>query len=801
MITSEMAFAVSCRLSFILLIIMLPISATAQSSRNVTLGSSIVANDANSTWKSPSGEFAFGFQQVAPGGYLLAIWFDEIPEKTIVWSANRDNLAEQGSRIQLFADGRFELDDPRGRRIWAANLAGSGVAYGAMLDSGDFVLASNASAVVWQSFDEPTDTLLPAQIFNQDSSLVSSFSETNYSRGRFKFGLQTDGNLVSYTRNFPMDDNVFAYWSTQTLGTGFQLIFNQSGYIYLIARNGTILNSLSSNGVSTSQFYQRFTLDYDGVLRHYAYPKSANSTGGRAMAWSVNVFFPSNICLRVGGDTGAGACGFNSFCSLGTDQRPICGCPIGYSRMDPNDRMSGCKPEFLQQSCNQQSQETDLFSLGDMSNTDWPNSDYAHFQSVTEDWCRQVCLADCFCAVAIYRDGNCWKKKIPLSNGRIDPSVGGKALVKIRKNNTTGNPSGCNPSKSNRSTLIITGSALLGSSVFLNLLLFASVLLFVFRFNGRKSKTFQAYTVLPGVNIRSFSFNELQEATNGFKEELGSGACSTVYKGALKDENGKVVAVKKLDKIAGEADQEFKAEVSSISRTNHKNLVQLLGYCDEGKHRLLVYEFMSNGSLANFLFENSRPNWYRRVQIAFATARGLCYLHEECSTQIIHCDIKPQNVLLDESHTAKISDFGLAKLLRPDQTRTTTGIRGTRGYVAPEWFRNMPITVKVDVYSFGILLLELLCCRRNVETDVKDENEVILADWAYDCYKQGTLQSLVADDEEAMDDIKRFEKFVMTAIWCTQEDPALRPHMKRVMHMLEGSVEVPAPPDPASFIS
>ncbi|KAK6144011.1 hypothetical protein DH2020_020831 [Rehmannia glutinosa] len=674
-----------------------------------------------------------------------------------------------------------------------------------MLDSGNFVLARNNSAVVWQSFDHPTDTLLPAQVLNRDGSLFSSFSERNFSRGRFKFILQNDGNLVLYTLNYPMADHVFAYWSTQTLGTGFQVIFNQSGYVYLTARNGTILNYMSSNGVSTDQFYQRLTLEYDGVLRHYVYPKSANSTGGRPMEWSVNVFLPSNICLRIGGDTGGGACGINGFCSLGTDQRPICGCPSGYSLIDPNDRMSGCKQDFLQQSCNQESQESDNFGFINMANTDWPGSDYAHFVSVSEDWCRQACLGDCFCAVAIFRDGNCWKKRIPLSNGRIDSSVGGKALIKIRQNNSTiTNPFGGNiPSKSDRSTLIIMGSVLLGSSVFLNLLLLASVLLFVFRFKGRKSKTnIQAYTFLPGVNIRSFSFNELQEATNGFKEELGRGACSTVYKGALKDENGKVVAVKKLDKIEKEADQEFKAEVSSISRTNHKNLVQLLGYCDEGQNRLLVYEFMKTGSLANFLFENPiRPNWYKRVQIAFATARGLCYLHEECSTQIIHCDIKPQNVLLDESHIAKISDFGLAKLLKPDQTKTTTGIRGTRGYVAPEWFRNMPITVKVDVYSFGILLLELLCCRKNYEADVENECEVILADWAYDCYKEGKLSSLVADDEEAIDDIKRFEKFVMTAIWCIQEDPALRPHMKRVMHMLEGSVEVPAPPDPTSFIS
>ncbi|KAL2507901.1 receptor-like protein kinase 1 [Forsythia ovata] len=583
------------------------------------------------------------------------------------------------------------------------------------------------------------------------------------------------------------------------MGTGFQVIFNQSGYIFLVAQNGSLLNYVSPNAASSSQFYQRAILEYDGVLRHYVYPKSANSSGGRAMAWSSMDFIPSNICKSIRQSSGGGACGFNSFCSIGTDQMPNCDCPVGYSVVDPNDRMSGCKPNFAAQNCDKEARETDHFSFNDMPNTDWPDSDYTYFQQVREDWCRQVCLDDCFCAVAIFRDGNCWKKKYPLSNGRVDSGVGGKALIKIRNTNVTANF--CVSKKSNRSTLIIIGSVLLGSSTFLNLLLLSSLLLYAFYFNKLKSNRHQPYQVLPGPNIRRFGFKELQEATNGFKEELGRGSYSTVYKGIVKNDNiEKVVAVKKLHKMATEGEQEFKAEVSSISRTNHKNLVQLLGYCDEGQNRLLVYEFMSNGSLSNFLFQSSRPNWYKRLQIAFATARGLCYLHEECNNQIIHCDIKPQNILLDESFTAKISDFGIAKLLKPDQSRTTTGIRGTKGYVAPEWFRNLPVTSKVDVYSFGILFLELICCRRNYEPDVEVETEMILADFAYDCYKEGTMHLLVANDDEALND-KQFDKFVMIAIWCIQEDPALRPTMKRVMQLMEGSVEVPIPPDPASFIT
>ena len=244
---------------------------------------------------------------------------------------------------------------------------------------------------------------------------------------------------------------------------------------------------------------------------------------------------------------------------------------------------------------------------------------------------------------------------------------------------------------------------------------------------------------------------------------------------------------------------EFETEISAIGRTNHKNLVQLLGFCNEGEHRLLVYEFMSNGSLASFLFGNLRPDWCTKTQIILGTARGLLYLHEECSNQIIHCNIKPQNILLDDFLTARISDFGLAKLLKTDQTQTMTGIRGTKGYVAPEWFKTVPVTARVDVYSFGIVLLELIFCRKNFEAEVEDENQMILVDWAYDSYLEGKLDLLVEKDQEALDNMDKLEKFVEIAIWCIQEDPFRRPTMKKVIQMLEEAIEVPPPPETSSF--
>ncbi|CAI0417850.1 unnamed protein product [Linum tenue] len=299
--------------------------------------------------------------------------------------------------------------------------------------------------------------------------------------------------------------------------------------------------------------------------------------------------------------------------------------------------------------------------------------------------------------------------------------------------------------------------------------------------------------------LRSFSYKELEEATDGFREELGRGSFGIVYKGVLRSggggSSGVAVAVKKLDKLAPEREREFKTEVNAIGRTHHKNLVTLLGYCDQASHRLLIYEYMSNGTLAGFLFALPRLEWHHRARIALGIARGLVYLHEECQVPIIHCDIKPHNILLDDGMTARISDFGLAKLLLSDHTRTKTVIRGTRGYVAPEWFKNVAITAKVDVYSFGVMLLEIVCCRKSVEMEM----EAILTDWAYDCYAGGRMDLLVGKEEAAvMEDGGRLKKWVMIALWCIQEDPLVRPTMKRVVEMMEGYVEVPLLPFPSS---
>ncbi|GLT45960.1 hypothetical protein SLA2020_197530 [Shorea laevis] len=338
-------------LDFILLLL-LPVYVVAQSYQNITLGSSLTAAlNINSSWKSPSGDFAFGFQQIRTGEFLLAIWFDKIPQKTIIWSAYGEKLVQEGSKIQLTTDGQFSLSDTRGEEVWTAQLTGSGVvSYAAMLDTGNFVLSSQDSIFLWESFNLPTDTIVPAQIMIKGSGLFSRYAEMNYSRGKFTFQMQVDGNLVLYGTNFPLHTGTSAYWATMTVNQGFQFVFNQSGYIYLEDQNGSTLYYMTSNGAPSSRdYYQRAILEYDGVFRHYVYPKINDATTKSPMNWSVRSFEPENICRRLEESQGSGPCGFNSYCSLGDDQRPRCDCPPGYSFFDPNDKMRGCKQDFISQ--------------------------------------------------------------------------------------------------------------------------------------------------------------------------------------------------------------------------------------------------------------------------------------------------------------------------------------------------------------------------------------------------------------------------------------------------------------------
>jgi serine/threonine protein kinase len=298
------------------------------------------------------------------------------------------------------------------------------------------------------------------------------------------------------------------------------------------------------------------------------------------------------------------------------------------------------------------------------------------------------------------------------------------------------------------------------------------------------------------VSIR-YSYSKIKKMTENFKDKLGEGGYGTVYKGTLR--SGRLVAVKMLGKSKANG-QDFINEVATIGRIHHVNVVQLIGFCVQGSNRALIYEFMPKGSLNKYIFspEESVVLSYKKLyDIAIGIARGIEYLHQGCDMQILHFDIKPHNILLDENFTPKVSDFGLAKLYLVDNNIVSlTAARGTLGYMAPELFyKNIGgVSYKSDVYSFGMLLMEMASRRKNVNSFVEHSSQIYFPTWVYNQLHDGKDIQMEDGTEEEK---KMIKKMIIVALWCIQMKPSDRPSMSNVVEMLGGEVEcLQMPPMP-----
>ncbi|OIV90181.1 hypothetical protein TanjilG_01377 [Lupinus angustifolius] len=288
-------------------------------------------------------------------------------------------------------------------------------------------------------------------------------------------------------------------------------------------------------------------------------------------------------------------------------------------------------------------------------------------------------------------------------------------------------------------------------------------------------------------NLKRFQLRELQIATNNFsnKNILGKGGFGIVYKGVLSD--GIIVAVKRLkdgNAIGGEI--QFQTEVEMISLAVHRNLLRLYGFCMTPTERLLVYPYMSNGSVASRLKGKPVLDWGTRKQIGLGAARGLIYLHEQCDPKIIHRDVKAANILLDDYCEAVVGDFGLAKLLDHKDSHVTTAVRGTVGHIAPEYLSTGQSSEKTDVFGFGILLLELITGHRALEFGKVANQKGAMLDWVRKIHKDKKLELLVDKDLKSNYDLIELEEIVKVALLCTQYLPNHRPKMSEVVRMLEG---------------
>ncbi|KAM3203856.1 LEAF RUST 10 DISEASE-RESISTANCE LOCUS RECEPTOR-LIKE PROTEIN KINASE-like 2.1 isoform X1 [Capsicum annuum] len=299
---------------------------------------------------------------------------------------------------------------------------------------------------------------------------------------------------------------------------------------------------------------------------------------------------------------------------------------------------------------------------------------------------------------------------------------------------------------------------------------------------------------------KRYSYSDIRRMTDRFRNKLGQGGFGDVYRGSLC--NGGQVAVKVLNELKGSG-EDFINEVASISRTSHVNIVSLVGFCFEGRKRALVYEFMPNGSLEKFIYEERSDrvrqlDWPALYKIALGIARGLEYLHRGCNTRILHFDIKPHNILLDEDFCPKISDFGLAKLcVKKESIVSMLGARGTIGYIAPEIVcRNLGgVSHKSDVYSYGMMVLEMVGGRKNVDERVANTSEFYFPDWLYQRIELDEELQLIGIMNEEEKECAR--KMVIASLWCIQTSPSNRPSMTKVVEMLEGNLNtLQVPPTP-----
>jgi serine/threonine protein kinase len=299
-----------------------------------------------------------------------------------------------------------------------------------------------------------------------------------------------------------------------------------------------------------------------------------------------------------------------------------------------------------------------------------------------------------------------------------------------------------------------------------------------------------------------FTYKNLYKATKGFSDKvlLGAGGFGKVFKGTLPSSNVQI-AVKKVSHDSKQGMKEFVAEIISMGRLRHRNLVPLLGYCRRKGELLLVYDYMSNGSLDKFLYgnENTNLNWLQRFRILKGVASALLYLHEEWEQVVLHRDVKASNVLLDVELNGRLGDFGLAKLYDHGTNPQTTHVVGTVGYLAPEFTRAGKATTCTDVFAFGAFMMEVACGRRPVELQ-RQNQEVILIDWVFECWRKGAIIDASDPRLEGNYVVEEMELVLKLGLLCSHSMPAARPSMRQVMQFLDGNADLPElPHDNASF--
>ncbi|CAL5336218.1 unnamed protein product [Camellia sinensis] len=692
---------------------------------------------------SAGGTFEMGFYK--PGkssNYYISMWYYEVSPKTIVWVANRDiPISNKYSSVLKILDGNLVLLNESQIIIWSTNhksttTTSSNFVAAVLGDDGNLVLRdgsnSNSTKPIWQSFDHPTHTWLPGSKFAYDK-------RTN-----------THQVLTSWKNSEDPSPGLFS------------LNLDATSIQFLLLWNGS--EQYWTGGPWNGQFFS-LVPEMRGQVKVVTWLRG---TKERNVLWTL----PVQQCEVYA------FCGAFGTCNEHT--LPFCNCPNGFNPTSSNDWNSmsysgGCMRRTELVCGNNEKKDTFL---------EYPNMRLPkHPRSVavgSAEECEFTCLSNCSCTAYAYDSDGCsiWIGDLFNMQELLENDDRGRTLyLRVAVS--------MYPSGKNKKGII---GVVLGS---VSVVLVFSGLIFAV---GKSRQVDEEQTTTVYGSLVAFRYKDVRRATKNFKEKMGGGGFGSVFKGKLPDST--TIAVKQLASV-NQGEKQFRAEVSTLGTIQHVNLVRLHGFCSEGKKKLLVYEYMQNGSLDSHLFhkmESKVLDWKTRYQIALGTAKGLAYLHEECRDCIIHCDIKPENILLDVDFSPKVADFGLAKLLGREFSKVLTTMRGTTGYLAPEWILGVAITNKADVYSYGMMLFELISGRRNT---YQSEATKYFPIWASSVVIEGgDVFSLLDSKLETHVDVEEVWRICKLACWCIQDDANHRPSMGDVVQVLEGILDVKPSPIP-----
>ncbi|KAM0900875.1 hypothetical protein ACQ4PT_020345 [Festuca glaucescens] len=797
--------------SLLLLLVVLPLSTSDDSlvvGRPLSPGATIV---------SDGGAFELGFfspSNSVPASQYLGIWYSGITELTVVWVANRESPAITGRPILTLTNASSLVlsDENNGHVLWATDTVapdvGAGSAVAVLTDAGNLELRSPNNTVLWQSFDDPTDTFLPGMRVRTASEhgrgggfdfLVSWKGPGDPSPGQFAYGVDPVTSLQLFTWN-----GTRPLWRSGAW-TGFRVnseyVANINTIIYLAVVD-TTTESYMAFTLSPGAPRTRYVMAHSGIFELQSWTSDRWDTLGR---------WPPHECSRYG------HCGAFGYCD-NTAEAPSCHCLAGFDPASPEEWRRGS----FAQGCRRK--EELRCGAGEDTFLPVPLMKAPDRFMVVENKGAAQCAAECA--------GNC--SCVAYAHTNLSSSSRGDAtrclvwtgdLIDTERIGTVGS------AETLYLRLRVAASATAGrtkerNTVKIVLPVLASVLVlvclsigtWVCKSKGKKHKHENLKMLVLGdlqtaeghgagsptgsFEFQFVSFKDIVAATNNFNESLkiGHGGFGKVYKAIL---DGREVAIKRLGKDSDQGMVEFRNEVNLIAKLQHRNLVRLLGCCLEGDEKLLIYEYMPNKSLDAHLFKSTRNtvlDWPTRFRIIKGVAKGLLYLHQDSILKIIHRDLKASNLLLDEEMNPKIADFGMARMFGDNQQKADTKrVVGTYGYMAPEYAMRGIFSAKSDVYSFGVLTLEVVSGIKICSTYHIDRGKNLIVS-AWNQWNKGNIKDLVEHNIVESYIIDEALLCIQLGLLCVQDNPNDRPPMSSVVFILEnGSATLSIPNKPVYF--